>query len=830
MPRIPTYEQQLVPNVNPGASRAARSIAGDGLQLAGRQVVDYAKEQLDTEGRIWAATASSQADLDMTAHLQEFQQAAKPGAPNFTPEFLKSYDEYAEGALKNAPSNFARNLLAANIARSREAYGRAAMVWEASERTRYTGEQIDTGVQNSAKLTYNNPDLFDQEMGKWESTIRGSAIDEASKSKLRDLARKNLAWSTVTGRIDRDPMGWADQNLPKPAAAAAPAPKPSEVSQSNLAALQKFKLTTEQDSVLQFVASGDQDKAAFLRTVLNIENRGFGAVRNDAMSEAGSMGPFQFTASTGKQYGLASDADRKDFAKSAQAASKYYDDLNKRYNGNVIAMIAEYNGGIKAGRAIMEGRDPPAKETRDYVAMARFLLNEVQIAPTEAAAVQQQPQMDRGAAWNLLTWQEQQKALEYAERKSNEVRQQMQVDLRYETQNVEAMARTGVAPEGPARTREEFMRAFKDPKTADYEWSRYSTARQTAESVAALSTKSSADLVTIAQERPDPNDPNFAVKAANQQIRAQAAAEIVRARQDDPVAYAIQTKDFGFKPLNMQDQAAFSEELKRRSAAVPGMSQKYGKAAVLSKQEASVMAQQLELMPADRKVEQLEVMRSSIADDAVYANVLNSIRPDSPVTALVGNIAAAGSKENARMIARGEDLLNPTKGGKATDGGKGAAFPMPTESLMRQAWVDAVGDSYRGYPDAEGTAYQAFKAYYAAAAAQRGLNDPKASPDDRIIRDAIKASTGGVAKWRTDWFGNDTPSAYVVLPYGMDEDVFRDRVTAEWLRVREAAGYPKTDVGDIGLYNTGANGEYMVISGTSWLPGKDGKPVILRVK
>ena len=85
-------------------------------------------------------------------------------------------------------------------------------------------------------------------------------------------------------------------------------------------------------------------------------------------------------------------------------------------------------------------------------------------------------------------------------------------------------------------------------------------------------------------------------------------------------------------------------------------------------------------------------------------------------------------------------------------------------------------------------------------------------------------------RWKTDWFGNSTPSANIVLPYGMAEDVFRDRVTAEWLRVREGIGYSKTDVGDIGLYNTGANGEYMVISGSSWLPGKDGKPVILRVK
>jgi hypothetical protein len=610
------------------------------------------KERIETEGKIWAASASSKADLDMAGFLETRKQEAKPGAANFTPEFLKGFDEYSEGALKNAPSQYAKTLLKAQMDRSREAYGRSALVWEAGERTRYTGEQIDTGVQNAAKLVYGNPEWFDQEMGKWGSTIDGAAVPADAKAKMRDVARKNLAWSAVSGQVDRDPKTWL-------------------------------------------------------------------ALTDD----------------------------------------------------------------------------------------------------------------ERGTAWNMLTLPEQQKALEYADRKLNEQRQELALNLRYDIQNMEAMARTGIAPSGPGRTQAEFMAAFKDPRTADYEWARYNTARQTASAVASLSGRSTDELLRVVQAKPDPKDPNFAVAAANQEIRARAAAEIIQARQSDPVAYAIQSGDFKLQPLNPNDPTAFGEELKRRSAAVPGMAEKYGRASVLSKQEATALAQRLELMPSDQKVEQLETIRRSIGDDMVYAGMLNSIRPDSPVTALVGNVAAAGSKDNARMIARGEDLLNPSKGGRSADGkGSGAAFPMPTESLMRQAWVDAVGDAYRGYPDAEATAYQAFKAYYAAAAAQKGLNDPKASPDDRILRDAVRASTGGVMRWKTDWFGNSTPSANIVLPYNMAEDVFRDRVTAEWLRVRDGIGYSKTGVGDIGLYNTGANGEYMVMSGTSWLPGKDGKPVILRIK
>lgn len=681
MARIPVYEQRVTPNAAgaPATMQPGRVMStGEGFSAVGAgldrvaqamergEQVDFAleKDRIETEGRIWAATAASQADLDMAGFLQKHQETAKPGAPEFTPGFLKGYDEYADGALKNAPSQFARQMIGQHLARSREAYGKAAMMFEANERMRYQGQQIDDGVQMSANLVGANPAWFDQEMGKWGSTISSAALPEAAKQKLRDMARKSLVNAAVVSWINRNP--------------------------ANAATV----LTNVQDVASPEVTWGEGGQT--------------------------------------------------------------------------------YKVPVSLG-----------------------------------------------------TLEERMRWTEYARRKSEELRQDASAGLRYEIQNVEAMARTGVVPTGPERSLAEFQMAFKNPDVAAHEYARYTTARQTATAVATLTGRSTAELLQVVQAKPAAGDPNFAVTAANQAVQAQAAAQIIQSRQQDPVAYAMQTGDFKLQPLNPGDAAAFGEELKRRTAALPGMAEKYGTASVLAKHEAAALAQNLELLPADKKVERLESIRASISDDTVYASVLNSIRPDSPVTALVGNIAAVGARESARMIARGEDLLNPTKGGKAADGK--STFPMPQEALLRQAWVSAVGEAYRGYPQAESTAYQAFKAYYAAGASQKGLIDPKASPDDKIVEEAIKASTGGVMRWKTDWFGNSTPSQNIILPYGMPADQFRDRVAAEWLRVRDGAGYSKTDVGDIGLYNTGANGEYMVMSGTSWLPGKDGKPVVLKI-
>ena len=427
--------------------------------------------------------------------------------------------------------------------------------------------------------------------------------------------------------------------------------------------------------------------------------------------------------------------------------------------------------------------------------------------------------------WNQLYAEEQQQALDRADAKKNELRQDLGVSLSIATQNAEAQARAGVMPTDAPRSKAEFMAAYKDPVTAEHAWARYSTARQTAIVVPGLNGKSTADLLTVLQSRPDAADPNFAVTAENQGIQSRAAAAIIEARQRDPAAYAIQTGDFKFQPIDPADPGP---ELQRRAAAMPGMMEKYGTAGMMTKGEADLLGRQLASLPAEQKVQQLEGIRQSIGDDAIYTGVLNAIRPDSPVTALVGNIAAAGDPAAARDIAHGEDLLNPTKEAQGKNG-KGA-FPMPTEGNLRLTWDSKVGDAYRGYPEAQEAAYQAFKAAYAAMAARKGLS-ASTYADVETADAAIQAATGGVATWGIDFFplGNETPDHNIVLPYGMPEQNFRDRFTAKWNAMREGLGYPTTDATEIGLFNTGANGEYQIMSGTSWLPDQHGKPIVVKV-
>lgn len=78
---------------------------------------------------------------------------------------------------------------------------------------------------------------------------------------------------------------------------------------------------------------------------------------NNATSPKGAKGVFQFIPSTGKQYGLNSESDFRDPVKNAQAFASYYKDLEKRYKGDRVLMLAEYNGGINAVNGIRNMRD-----------------------------------------------------------------------------------------------------------------------------------------------------------------------------------------------------------------------------------------------------------------------------------------------------------------------------------------------------------------------------------------------------------------------------------------------------------------------------------------
>lgn len=88
------------------------------------------------------------------------------------------------------------------------------------------------------------------------------------------------------------------------------------------------------------------------------------------VSSKGAKGVMQFMDETRKSY----PHDVNDPFDSIDASGRYMADLIKQYK-NPIAAIAAYNGGGAQAKAVLAGKEPPAKETKNYISRIREYLD-----------------------------------------------------------------------------------------------------------------------------------------------------------------------------------------------------------------------------------------------------------------------------------------------------------------------------------------------------------------------------------------------------------------------------------------------------------------------
>lgn len=836
--RIPIIEQTTgvstsMPTPQARAVGSENSL-GQGLLQAGQALAGFNRmleHQADQDARAWTTNALPDLTMKAQSMLQQQKETAKEGAADFTPQYLDQFDKLTQDSLQNAPNDASKKYLAQHMQSLRIQLGGQAMHFEANSRMAWRADTVKNGIEKWA---------VEVGAGRADYNVALNAIKETMpdvgpemRTKLEDLAKKSFSNAKAATEVLNNPgelkrqIDWI------------------------------LNVRSLKDAA---ASSGIKSDALAIATAIYGQESGGGKADTSGVNSQNVTGPMQMQEGTFngmKKLGLIPDTfDWKNPEQNKEAGFRWVQYLSDKYNGDPEKVAAAYYAGEKAvtadGKIHREWKnrerpnDPTVGQYIDQV-MGRMGKGNVKLASSDTGTMTDAMPDNGGSTAPWLADMSYQELLHYRQQADAQVQrfnQEQQSSLRLATQNAEAMAQAGVAPNDPPRSREEFAAAFKDPVIAEQEYQRYATARQTATTVAGYQTKSTAELADVldgtkAQKLfgpTDPSDPAFAVKERNRMIAQQAAAQVIQARQADPWGYAIQNKEFGAAPVDPTSKD-FMDSLKNRAANMDGMMRKYGVApTLLSKAETTALAERFGSLPGAERIDMLKQIRGAIADDGVYTHLMDSIRKDSPVTAMAGNIAAVGGNltvgdksipvdEVARRIAVGEDLLNKTKAVKGTDGNKGG-FPMPKEDQLAQSFNDAVGTAYAGFPEARAHAYEAYRAYYAATAAQQGLFDPKAGVDDKIAKEAVAAATGGVTDWGGHWYGG---ARKLILPYGMTASDFKDRMDSMWKTIGPANGYKKTGTGDIGLMPTGQNGVYQVMSGTSWLPGKDGKPILLDV-
>lgn len=379
-------------------------------------------------------------------------------------------------------------------------------------------------------------------------------------------------------------------------------------------------------------------------------------------------------------------------------------------------------------------------------------------------------------------------------------------------------------------SRTEFAAAGMGEDYADYQESL--RIGSVASGMVGMSSKEIQDL--LAKEKPAPTEAGFAGRSKRYDALLQSAKTIVTERTTDPIQFAANRKLMTIVPLDPSDPVAFSAELKNRATVSRTMTNQFGTPmALMTKDEAKAFSTFASNMTSVEKVNLFTNVRRSLTDDA-YQAVMGQIRADSPVTAMAGSMLGKETqivtKEGgwfsspttlpgfsvADRVLQGEDLLNPTTGERDAMGrGK---FPMPSDTDMRSQWAALTGDAYRASPDTEATAYQAYRAFYAAEAARRGDYSGQFNSD--VADMAARAVSGGV----TEIGGYN-----ILLPWGLDEETTMNQLNKQWPQTRKQAGIPDgTDLEDVALTTVG-NGVYMVTDGTAPLRDKNGRVVYMRV-
>ncbi|MGO3712844.1 hypothetical protein [Alcaligenes aquatilis] len=184
--------------------QTGRAVAGLGQAVG--QIGDAVKRQQKEDAIAWVSKASSDDQIKWMQRMVELQETAEAGAPDFTPRFIKEFDDYAAQAVENAPE-FARAAYRESLTRQRTQFGGNAINFEATKRSEHIVSQYGTGLDSDARSIALEPSLYDERRALRLAALNESTLPASVKTKLIGDAEATMAYAAGAAMIDRDPHG-----------------------------------------------------------------------------------------------------------------------------------------------------------------------------------------------------------------------------------------------------------------------------------------------------------------------------------------------------------------------------------------------------------------------------------------------------------------------------------------------------------------------------------------------------------------------------------------------------------------------------------------------
>lgn len=351
-----------------------------------------------------------------------------------------------------------------------------------------------------------------------------------------------------------------------------------------------------------------------------------------------------------------------------------------------------------------------------------------------------------------------------------------QADLRTAVQNsVKTAADRGY--DENELSEEDFVRAFGE-KAGKERYNDYKAAFDTNTAVYTYQFMDNEQIQhDLANAKPVPGSPSYADDRKLYDARVKAAQEIVKLRAADPVGAAIDTKQFGYEPLNFEIPDKMMAQLGERMAQAESVARDWGGAPrILSKDESARLVTALNAAGVDGKV-------------GLLAQIANAVGPNG--IRMVADQLKASDKKYAIAMA-GFDIV-PGDGGITSGEMYLRGLKLIAEKQVKDDPAVETGNVARLYaainPDNDGT-QGLFKTDEDAARADtvelaRGILAYQQWEGSGNIEDAIAAAVGGDVE---TYNGKKT-----VMPKGIDasaifsEDL-GDLVETQAQEVKKARG------------------------------------------
>lgn len=209
---IPVYQQQRAPALETPVARAPAIVSEDPTAQVLGQVsnsltrVGNALEQQEQEtARAWVSQASSTDYVKWQDRVTQLQEAAQPGAPDFTPTVLNEFDKYSQEALANAPDETTKRFYGMQLAQLRQTLGTGAIRWEAGQRESHRISQYNEAADADALAIARDPSLYGERRAATMAVLNSSTMDPAKKAALQQSTETKLAYAAGSRMVVDNP-------------------------------------------------------------------------------------------------------------------------------------------------------------------------------------------------------------------------------------------------------------------------------------------------------------------------------------------------------------------------------------------------------------------------------------------------------------------------------------------------------------------------------------------------------------------------------------------------------------------------------------------------